>query len=288
MALKKPSTRYAPGSWPDRPDERADPGPGRPCDQGPRRPHDAPAVVRLIKISTLADVGVPLSRLHELLVAGADEFAAAIDDIDRRLSAEILQRRRCRERTRKLAAGDSLGLPPDAVTYLNRLRELGLPERVIELERAAWILVAAEHPDQLPALMTIKTAQLDDPAVIKVYRDLSEGLDWQPDDPGWWPSPTTSSDCSRPERSRTEVFRALEYRRSWPDFSTQCSSPPRRTATGCSGSSSNALGRSDHDHADRNTGRRWCHDRPQRALMITARHDPTGRAPASRSRPVGS
>ena len=89
------------------------------------RRYDAAAVVELIKIRTLADAGVPLSRVRELLAAGDEEFAAAIDDIDRRLRAEIRERQRHRERIAQLAAGDSLALPPEAVAYLDRMRELG-------------------------------------------------------------------------------------------------------------------------------------------------------------------
>lgn len=147
------------------------------------RRYDAQAVVELIKIRTLADAGVPLSRVRALLAAGEDEFAAAVEEIDRRLRDEIAQRERHRERVRKLAAGDSLALPPEAVEYLKRLRALGLPERVTELETDAWILVAAQLPEEMPGLMALKTAQLEQPEVVKVYRDLTEALDWPPDDP---------------------------------------------------------------------------------------------------------
>lgn len=147
------------------------------------RRYDAQAVVELIKIRTLADAGVPLSRVRALLAAGEDEFAAAVEEIDRRLRDEIAQRERHRERVRKLAAGDSLALPPEAVEYLKRLRALGLPERVTELETDAWILVAAQLPEEMPGLMALKTAQLEQPEVVKVYRDLTEALDWPPGDP---------------------------------------------------------------------------------------------------------
>src|SRR3954447_6050006 len=97
------------------------------------RRYDAGAVVELIKIRTLAEAGVPLSRVHELLAADEDDFAAAIDEIDRRLADEIEERRRHQERVGQLAAGDSLALPPDAVAYLDRLRELAVPERAIQM-----------------------------------------------------------------------------------------------------------------------------------------------------------
>ena len=147
------------------------------------RRYDAAAVVDLIRIRTLADAGVPLSRVRELLTAGAAEFATAVDDIDRRLAAEIRERQIHRARIKQLAAGDSLALPPEAVAYLDRLRRLDIPERAIELERDAWILVAAQLPEQMPTMMAMKTAQVDTPAVTAIYLELVEAADWAPDDP---------------------------------------------------------------------------------------------------------
>lgn len=157
------------------------------------RRYAAHDVVELIKIRTLADAGVPLSRVRSLLAADEAEFAAAVADIDRRLRAEIKARQRDRERIAQLAAGDSLALPPDAVAYLDRLRDLGVPEQMIEGERDAWILVAAQLPEHMPLLMKLKQSQLDDPATVALYRDIAEILDWAADDPGWPRSPTGSS-----------------------------------------------------------------------------------------------
>jgi DNA-binding transcriptional MerR regulator len=152
-------------------------------DQSGYRRYDATAVVELIRIRTLADAGVPLSRVQELLAADEDDFAAAIEDIDHRLRAEIRERQRHRERVAELAAGDRLALPPEAIEYLDRLRDLDLPERAIEMERDAWILVAAQIPDQMPALMALKQSQIEDPAVAAMYADLVAAVDWDPDDP---------------------------------------------------------------------------------------------------------
>ena len=147
------------------------------------RRYDAAAVVELVKIRTLADAGVPLSRVRELLAAGDHEFAAAVADIDRRLRAEIRERRRHRERIAKLAAGDSLALPPEAVAYLARMRELGFRERLIEVERDSWTLIAAQMPDEVPALMTIKHAQIEHEALRRLYLDVGDLADCGPDDP---------------------------------------------------------------------------------------------------------
>ena len=53
------------------------------------RSYDTAAVVRLIRIRVLADAGVPLARVQELLDAGPDEFARAVGEIDKALSADI-------------------------------------------------------------------------------------------------------------------------------------------------------------------------------------------------------
>lgn len=157
--------------------------PEPPRDPSGYRRYDATAVVQLIRIRTLAEAGVPLSRVGALLSADDEQFSAAVDDIDRRLRAEIRALQRHRGRIRRLAAGDRLALPPEAVDYLDRLRALDLPERAIEMERDAWILVAAQIPDQMPALMALKRAQIEDPEVAAMYFDLVEVADWAPDDP---------------------------------------------------------------------------------------------------------
>jgi DNA-binding transcriptional MerR regulator len=147
------------------------------------RRYDAAAVVELVRIRTLAEAGVPLSRVRKLLVAGEDEFAAAVEDIDRRLRAEIKQRQRHRRRIAQLAAGESLTLPPPAVAYLERMRAYGFPERLIEIERDSWILIAARMPDAVPALMAIKQAQVEDERLRGLYLQMGELADCTPDDP---------------------------------------------------------------------------------------------------------
>ena len=147
------------------------------------RRYDAEAVVDLIRIRTLAEAGVPLSRVRELLEADPEDFAAAVRDIDRRLQAEIRAKQHHRKRISQLAAGDQLALPSEAVEYLDHLRKLGIPELIVSVERDAWILVAAQLPEQMPALMALKRAQLDNPAVIELYHDLWAAAGWKPTDP---------------------------------------------------------------------------------------------------------
>ena len=147
------------------------------------RRYDAAAVVELVKIRTLADAGVPLSRVHELLAAGDEEFTSAVEDIDRRLRGEIRERQQHRQRIAKLAAGDSLALPPEVLAYLDRMRELGFPELMVEGERDGWILVAAQLPEHMRFYMEIKQQQLDNPETVDLYRDLAASIHWEADDP---------------------------------------------------------------------------------------------------------
>lgn len=141
------------------------------------RRYDAQAVVQLIRIRTLADAGVPLARVHELLEAGQERFEAAVVEIDHRLRAEIRELQEHRRRIARLVAGDSLALPSEVVTYLDQLRASGAPPEMVEAERDAWILVAARWPEQIPSLMVEKTAQLEDPRTVRVYRLIGELLE---------------------------------------------------------------------------------------------------------------
>jgi DNA-binding transcriptional MerR regulator len=147
------------------------------------RRYDAAAVVELIKIRILADAGVPLSRVRELVAASPAEFAAAVEDVDSRLRDEIAERQCHRERISQLAAGDSLALPPEAVAYLDRMREFGFPQRLVEIERDSWILIAAQMPHEVAALMTLKHAQIEHETLRRLYLDLGDLVDCAPDDP---------------------------------------------------------------------------------------------------------
>lgn len=146
------------------------------------RRYDAKAVVDLIKIRTLAEAGVPLARVQELLHADEDEFAAAVAEIDRRLRREIRERQEHRRQIARLAAGDSLSLPDEVVDYLDRMRAKGIPEALVEGERDGWILMAARWPEKMPEFMADKRAQLEDPRTVRLYRLIGELLERGPDE----------------------------------------------------------------------------------------------------------
>ncbi|RJL23037.1 MerR family transcriptional regulator [Bailinhaonella thermotolerans] len=147
------------------------------------RRYDASAVIELIRIRVLAGAGVPLARVRELLRAGEEEFAAAVADIDARLREEIRRRERHRELIARLTAGDGLALPPEVTGYLDRLRALGVHERIVRAERDGWILLAARSPGRVPEWAARKREQIDGPRLAGFFRVLGQALDRPADDP---------------------------------------------------------------------------------------------------------
>ena len=146
------------------------------------RRYDAKAVVELIKIRTLAEAGVPLARVQELLVADEEEFARAVAEIDVRLRREVRERQDHRRQIAKLAAGDSLSLPDEVVDYLDRMRAKGVPEALVDGERDGWILMAARWPEKIPEMIADKLAQLEDPRTVRLYQLIGDLLDNGVDD----------------------------------------------------------------------------------------------------------
>lgn len=151
-------------------------------DRSGYRSYDSGAVVRLIRIHTLADAGVPLARVQELLDAAPQEFADGVHEIDRELRAEIRRLQASRRRLARLAVGEQLALPQSVVDYLDRLRGHGVSERYLEMERDAWIMIAAQVPDVIDAMIAAKHQQLEDPDAQKLYSLVSEAVDNQGDD----------------------------------------------------------------------------------------------------------
>ncbi|MFC7533187.1 MerR family transcriptional regulator [Actinoplanes sp. GCM10030250] len=141
------------------------------------RRYGAAAVVALLKIRTLADAGVPLSEIAGLLRADEADFTAAIHRIDGRLSDEITRLETSRKQIAQLAAGNSGALPPEVLAYLDRLREIGVSDRLVDAERDGWILVSAHWPEEVREWMPFKFAQLEDPRMVRLYLVLSTLVD---------------------------------------------------------------------------------------------------------------
>jgi DNA-binding transcriptional MerR regulator len=157
--------------------------PEPPRDSSGYRRYGAGHAIQLVKIRTLAEAGVPLARIRELLGAGAEQFAAAIDEIDRTLRKRAEQIRRSRQRIAQLQAGDRLFVSAEVAGYLQRLREIGVSERTVLLERDLWILLQSVSPASATAWAAGKLTAIADPVFRALYLDYDTAFDWSPDDP---------------------------------------------------------------------------------------------------------
>jgi DNA-binding transcriptional MerR regulator len=147
------------------------------------RRYDAQAVIDLIRIKTLADSGVPLARVAELLEAPPEPFAKAVREIDEALRARIRDLEEQRLRVAELVAGDGLFLPAEVVAYLDELRDAGVSDRTVRLERDGWLLVAARVPEEVRAWAADKRVLLADPEFRAMYLTFDDAYGWDADDP---------------------------------------------------------------------------------------------------------
>lgn len=151
-------------------------------DSGYRR-YSAEDAVALVKIKTLARAGVPLARVKELLAANAEEFAAAIAEIDTMLAERAEEIRRTREQIAELSSGERLFVSTEVADYLDLLKQLGASERSMRMERDIWILLQSVAPDQASEWIADKLDAIDDPQFRAIYLDYDTAFDWPPDDP---------------------------------------------------------------------------------------------------------
>jgi DNA-binding transcriptional MerR regulator len=154
-----------------------------PRDSSGYRRYSAADALRLVKIKTLAEAGVPLARIAELLDADADRFTAAIAQIDHNLQERAEEIGRTRERLARLHAGDGLFVSPEVRDYLDRLRDLGVSRRTVQMEREGWILMQSVSPADASAWITDKLDAIGDPEFGAIYLDYDMAFDWSPDDP---------------------------------------------------------------------------------------------------------
>ena len=154
-----------------------------PRDSSGYRRYSARHAVELVKIKTLAEAGVPLARIKELLAADPDRFAAAIAEIGRDLQQRAEELLSARERIARLQAGDRLFVSAEVADYLDRLRELGVSRRAVQMERDIWILLQSVSPKEAAILIADKRDAIEDPEFRALYLECDAAFDWSPDDP---------------------------------------------------------------------------------------------------------
>src|SRR5499427_8650807 len=144
------------------------------------RRYDADAVISLIRIKALADAGVPLAQIRELLAAGPAEFADAVAGIDKAMAARIRALQAQRHRIAQLVAGDRLFVPAEIADLFDLIRSIGISPQQMQIERDAWILLAARFPGQAREWARDKLNALADPEFQAIYRAYYEAYDWDP------------------------------------------------------------------------------------------------------------
>jgi DNA-binding transcriptional MerR regulator len=154
-----------------------------PRDSSGYRRYSAEHAIDLVKIRTLAEAGVPLARINELLAADPEQFAAAIAEIDRNLRERAAELLRTRERIAQLRAGDRLFVSAEVAGYLDQLHEIGVSPRSVQMERDGWILLQSASPKQAAIWIADKRDAIGDPEFCAIYLDYDAAFDWSPDDP---------------------------------------------------------------------------------------------------------
>jgi DNA-binding transcriptional MerR regulator len=154
-----------------------------PRDASGYRRYSAEDAIALVKIKTLAEAGVPLARIKELLAADPDHFAAAIAEIDRKLQERIDELLHTRKRLAHISGGDRLFVSAEVAGFLHSLQELGVSERSVQMEREMWILMQAVSPEEAAFWIADKRAALAEPEFRALYLENDAAFDWSPDDP---------------------------------------------------------------------------------------------------------
>src|ERR1700694_5003768 len=104
-------------------------------------------------------------------------------EIDHTLQERARELRHTRERIARLSAGDRLFVSADVADYLDRLRELGVSQRSVQMERDGWILLQSASPKAAAISFADKLAAIDDPEFVAIYLEYDAAFDWPADDP---------------------------------------------------------------------------------------------------------
>lgn len=139
-------------------------------------------LLRLVQVRTLATAGVPLSEIASLLGAGPEQFAAALADVERRLTDRITDLVARRDALHRLADDRAL-LPDRALAVLDRMTELGFSPDYVAGQREALVLFRALLPEGLDHFLTSLEQRLDDPEYVDLIKRSVAAASWEPDDP---------------------------------------------------------------------------------------------------------
>ena len=152
-------------------------------DRSGYRRYGSADLLRLVQVRTLADAGVPLAEIAPMLDADPDRFAAALVDVEQRVSTRIDELIARRETLRQLSSGDRVLLPERANAILDRLPGLGFTEDFVTTAREGLVLVRALVPESFEDYLAQVERTVEDPHYLSLIRRWSGAGDWDPDDP---------------------------------------------------------------------------------------------------------
>jgi DNA-binding transcriptional MerR regulator len=140
-------------------------------------------LLRLVQVRTLAAAGVPLAEIGSMLDANAEKFAAAIADVQRRLTERIEDLIARRDMLHRLADGDGVLLSDRARAFLDRLPDFGLSTETIADIRDGLVLARALVPEGFDDYLTKVERALGDAKFVELSKRSLEAAAWAPDDP---------------------------------------------------------------------------------------------------------
>jgi DNA-binding transcriptional MerR regulator len=140
-------------------------------------------LLRLVQVRTLATAGVPLAEIGPLLDAGAEQFTAALADVEQRLSDQISALIARRDTLHRLADGDRALLPDRACAVLDRMRALGFSADYVVGQREGFVLARALLPVGFESFLAQVELRLDDPVFVDLTKRGWEAEGWDADDP---------------------------------------------------------------------------------------------------------
>ncbi|MFC5144797.1 MerR family transcriptional regulator [Streptomyces aureoversilis] len=154
-----------------------------PRDRSGYRRYGSTELLRLVQVRTLAAAGVPLAEIGPLLEADAEQFAAALIDVEQRLTDRIEELIARRDKLHRLAEGDRALLPDRALALLDRMHGLGFPPEDVAASREGLVLARALAPEGVDDYLTALEHAFDDAPFIALIKRSGEATAWAPDDP---------------------------------------------------------------------------------------------------------
>jgi DNA-binding transcriptional MerR regulator len=152
-------------------------------DRSGYRRYGSADLLRLVQVRALAEAGVPLAEITDILDADPDQFAAALVDVEAQLTNRIDELIARRDTLRKLTSGDRVLLPERACAILDRLPGLGFADDFVTMARDGMILVRALVPEGFDDFLATIERSADDPVYISLIKRWSQVGDWPADDP---------------------------------------------------------------------------------------------------------